>query len=74
MIRHSITHGSADGTAGNDELDTLVWFETVDATLRHEVGGLLCTTQDLEENWDSRGFEDNTIDLKLEKGKVLILM
>jgi len=62
--------GSAEGTAGNDELDTLVWFETVDTTLRHEVGGLLCTTQDLEENWDSRRFEGNTIYVEEEGGKV----
>lgn len=68
VIRHSSTHGSADGTTGNDEFDTLVWLETVDATLGQEVGGLLCTTQDLEENWDSRICEGNTIDLKEESG------
>ena len=67
VIRHSSTHGSADGTTRNDKLDTLVWFETVDATLGQEFGGILCTTQDLEKNWDSRRFEGNTIDFKEER-------
>jgi hypothetical protein len=65
------THWSADGTTRNDELDTLVPFETVDATCGNEVRCILRTTQDLKQNWDIGCLEGNTIDLKLKESKIL---
>jgi hypothetical protein len=67
----SDTHRSADGTTRNDELNTLVPFETVDATRGNEVRCILRTTQDLKQNWDIGCLEGNPVDLKQEGGKVL---
>ena len=67
----SDTHWSSGGTTRNDELDTLVPIETVDASCGNEVGCILRTTQDLKQNWDGGCFEGNTIDLKLKGSKVL---
>ena len=67
----SDTHWSTEGTTRNDELDTLVPFETVDATCRNEVRCILRTTQDLKQNRDIGCLEGNAIDLKLKESEVL---
>jgi hypothetical protein len=48
LIEHSDTHRSADGTTRNDELDTLIPLQTVDATCGNEGRRILGTTQDLK--------------------------
>ena len=71
---HSGTHRYAEGAARNDEFDTLVTTEAVDATFGKEVRCILGTTQDLEQNWDTGRLERSTIDGEETDTKVLISM
>ena len=71
---HSGTHSYAEGTTRNDELDTLVTIEAVDATFGKEVRCILGTTQDLEQNGDTGRLKGNTIDGEEADTKVLISM
>ena len=70
-LHFSDTHWSTDSTTRNDELDTLVPFETVDATCGDEGRCILRATQDLKQNWDIGCFEGNAIDRKQKARKVL---
>ena len=67
----SDTYRSADGTARNDKLDTLAPFETIDTSFREEGRCLPRTTQNLEQNGNSRRLERNTIDIEFERRSIL---
>jgi hypothetical protein len=65
------THGSADGTTRNGQLDALVWRESIDAALGKEIRGALCTAQDLEQHRNVGGLKGNTINEESRAGIVL---
>jgi hypothetical protein len=67
----SNTHRSAEGTAGNGQLDALVWLEAVDAARGKQIRRLLRTAQNLEQDGNCGWLKDDAINEESRAGIVL---